>query len=58
MIPNWSPSPPLSAAVVPQGLYSASAGTFPAGSVMGCAGHNAAATIVRDMGLTPHWPTA
>lgn len=41
-----------------QGLYSASAGTFPAGSVMGCAGHNAAGCVVRDLGLQPWWPTA
>lgn len=41
-----------------QGLYSASAGTHPAGSVVGCAGHNSAACVVRDMGLTPWWPTA
>ena len=40
------------------GLYSASAGTHPAGSVIGCAGHNCAAAVVRDLGLTPHWPTA
>lgn len=41
-----------------QGLYSASAGTFPGGSVMGCAGHNAAGVVVRDLGLQPWWPTA
>ena len=40
------------------GLYSASAGTHPAGSVIGCAGHNAAACVVRDLGLQPHWATA
>ncbi len=40
------------------GLYSASAGCHPAGSVIGCAGHNAAACVVRDLGLTPVWPTA
>ena len=30
------------------GLYSASAGTHPAGSVIGCAGHNAAMRVLRD----------
>jgi phytoene dehydrogenase-like protein len=33
------------------GLYSCSAGCHPAGSVMGCAGHNAANRIVRDLNL-------
>jgi phytoene dehydrogenase-like protein len=33
-----------------QGLYSCSAGCHPAGSVMGCAGHNAAMRILRDLG--------
>jgi len=32
------------------GLYSCSAGCHPAGSVMGCAGHNAAARILKDLG--------
>ncbi|WP_044251111.1 phytoene desaturase family protein [Chondromyces apiculatus] len=32
------------------GLYSASAGTHPAGSVIGCAGHNAAMCALRDLG--------
>ena len=41
-----------------EGLYSASAGTHPAGSVIGCAGHNCAAAVVRDLGLKPSWPTA
>jgi len=31
------------------GLYSCSAGTHPAGSVIGCAGHNAAMKILRDL---------
>jgi phytoene dehydrogenase-like protein len=31
------------------GLYSCSAGTHPAGSVIGCAGHNAAARLLRDL---------
>ncbi len=31
------------------GLYSASAGTHPAGSVIGCAGHNAAMRVLRDL---------
>jgi phytoene dehydrogenase-like protein len=35
------------------GLYSASAGTHPAGSVIGCAGHNAAMRVLRDMGRPP-----
>ncbi|HWE23715.1 MAG TPA: NAD(P)/FAD-dependent oxidoreductase [Myxococcales bacterium] len=34
-----------------QGLYSASAGCHPAGSVIGAAGHNAAAAVLRDLGL-------
>jgi phytoene dehydrogenase-like protein len=33
------------------GLYSCSAGCHPAGSVMGCAGHNAAMRILKDMDL-------
>jgi phytoene dehydrogenase-like protein len=32
------------------GLYSASAGTHPAGSVIGCAGHNAAVRVLKDLG--------
>jgi phytoene dehydrogenase-like protein len=32
------------------GLYSCSAGTHPAGSVIGCAGHNATMRILRDLG--------
>jgi phytoene dehydrogenase-like protein len=32
------------------GLYSCSAGTHPAGSVIGCAGHNAAECVLRDLG--------
>ena len=31
-------------------LYSCSAGTHPAGSVIGCAGHNAAMRVLRDFG--------
>jgi phytoene dehydrogenase-like protein len=34
------------------GLYSCSAGTHPAGSVIGCAGHNAAKRILGDMGIS------
>lgn len=33
------------------GLYSASAGTHPAGSVIGAAGHNAALAALEDLGL-------
>jgi phytoene dehydrogenase-like protein len=33
------------------GLYSCSAGCHPAGSVMGCAGHNAAIRVLRDLNL-------
>jgi phytoene dehydrogenase-like protein len=33
------------------GLYSASAGTHPAGSIIGCAGHNAAMRVMKDLGL-------
>lgn len=36
-----------------QGLYSCSAGCHPAGSVIGCAGHNAAMRVLRDMGRAP-----
>ena len=35
------------------GLYSCSAGTHPAGSVIGCAGHNAAMRVLRDLGRCP-----
>ncbi len=31
------------------GLYSCSAGTHPAGSVVGCAGHNAATRLLKDL---------
>jgi phytoene dehydrogenase-like protein len=41
-----------------QGLYSSSAGTHPGGSVAGCAGHNSAGCVVKDMGLAPWWQTA
>ena len=34
-----------------EGLYSCSAGTHPAGSVIGCAGHNAALRVLRDLGI-------
>ncbi len=34
-----------------QGLYSASAGCHPAGSVIGAAGHNAAMQVMKDLGL-------
>ena len=34
-----------------QGVYSASAGTHPAGSVIGCAGHNAAMKLLKDLGI-------
>ena len=34
------------------GLYSCSAGTHPAGSVIGCAGHNAAQRVLKDLA----WP--
>ena len=35
------------------GLYSASAGTHPAGSVIGCAGYLAASECLRDLGVAP-----
>jgi phytoene dehydrogenase-like protein len=35
------------------GLYAGSAGTHPAGSVIGAAGHNAAQQILADLGLPP-----
>jgi phytoene dehydrogenase-like protein len=34
-----------------QGVYSASAGAHPAGSVVGCAGHNAAIRLLKDLGI-------
>jgi phytoene dehydrogenase-like protein len=40
-----------------QGLYSCSAGTHPAGSVVGSAGHNAAVRALKDMGKTPVFST-
>ncbi|MEO8765611.1 MAG: NAD(P)/FAD-dependent oxidoreductase [Ginsengibacter sp.] len=36
-----------------QGVYSASAGTHPGGSVIGCAGHNAAIRLLKDLNITP-----
>ena len=41
-----------------EGLYSASAGCHPGGSVAGCAGHNAALQLVQDLQLQPCWQTA
>jgi len=38
-----------------QGLYSCSAGTHPAGSVIGCAGHNAAVRVLKDLGKAVPW---
>jgi phytoene dehydrogenase-like protein len=35
------------------GVYAASAGCHPAGSVIGAAGHNAAQRVLSDLGLTP-----
>jgi phytoene dehydrogenase-like protein len=35
------------------GLYAASAGCHPAGSVIGAAGHNAATRVLRDLGRAP-----
>ena len=35
------------------GLYSCSAGTHPAGSVIGAAGHNAAVRLMIDLGVSP-----
>jgi phytoene dehydrogenase-like protein len=35
------------------GLYAASAGCHPAGSVIGAAGHNAAQRVLADLGLPP-----
>src|SRR6478735_5909801 len=35
------------------GLYSASAGTHPAGSVIGCAGYLAAGECLHDLGISP-----
>jgi phytoene dehydrogenase-like protein len=32
------------------GLYSCSAGTHPGGSVIGCAGHNSAMRVLKDLG--------
>jgi len=33
------------------GVYAGAAGCFPAGSVIGCAGHNAAQAVLADLGL-------
>jgi phytoene dehydrogenase-like protein len=35
------------------GVYAGAAGCFPAGSVIGCAGHNAAQAILADLDLPP-----
>jgi phytoene dehydrogenase-like protein len=35
------------------GVYAAGAGCHPAGSVIGCAGHNAARAVLADLGLPP-----
>jgi phytoene dehydrogenase-like protein len=39
-----------------QGLYSCSAGTHPAGSVIGAAGHNAAMRVLEDLGKASRRP--
>lgn len=36
-----------------EGVYAASAGCHPAGSVIGAAGHNAAARVLADLGVRP-----
>jgi phytoene dehydrogenase-like protein len=36
-----------------EGVYAGAAGCHPAGSVIGCAGHNAAQVILADLGLPP-----
>jgi phytoene dehydrogenase-like protein len=41
-----------------EGLFCASAGTHPAGSVIGCGGHNAAGVVARALDLEPWWSTA
>ena len=41
-----------------EGLYAASAGCHPAGSVIGCAGHNAARHVLSDLGLAGGWGDA
>ncbi|MGO8994158.1 MAG: phytoene desaturase family protein [Polyangiaceae bacterium] len=41
-----------------QGLYSCSAGTHPAGSVIGAAGHNAAMRVLEDLGKASKRPPA
>lgn len=38
-----------------EGLYSCSAGTHPGGSVVGCAGLNAASEVVKGLGLQQQW---
>jgi len=38
------------------GLYAGAAGCHPAGSVIGCAGHNAAQAVLADLGLPPAAP--
>ena len=45
---GWGFSDRLPYATPVAGLYSCSAGTHPAGSVIGAAGHNAAARVLRD----------
>ncbi len=40
-------------AVGVDGVYAGAAGCFPAGSVIGCAGHNAAQRILADLGRPP-----
>jgi phytoene dehydrogenase-like protein len=40
-----------------KGLYSCSAGTHPAGGVVGAAGHNAAALVLSDLGRGSRRPT-
>ncbi len=37
------------------GVYAASAGCFPSGSVIGAAGHNAARQILQDLQITVDW---
>lgn len=41
-----------------EGLFCASAGTHPAGSVICAGGHNAAGVVARALDLEPWWPTA
>lgn len=53
--PTFSFTDRMPYAVGVDGVYAASAGCFPSGSVIGAAGHNAARLVLEDLGVAVTW---